>query len=721
MFLFFKKTIKPILQTTPTECGAACLAMLSQYYGRYISLQECNDLLSPGREGTNARTLIHYGRELGFRISAYSIDITEIREIDLPAIIHWKFNHYLILEKISNKKFHVVDPAKGRKVLSQKTFRENFTGVVFVFEKEIHFEKKSSPSTVKKWVNYLNPYLSNSKVKSILIKTLVVSFIIQVFGLLVPLLTMIIVDDILPNKLNGQILTIIGICIVLVVVTRLIIDYLRSILSLYLQKQYESLLTAGVFSHLVKLPYSFFRDKNSGDLITRVESNRWLGNLITSQFISTIIDGILVLVYLVALLMLSPLLFLICIGLGLIHLTLVWSTANKTKGLVEEHLLSEAKLSSYQIELLRGIATVIATGANNRVFKKWYELFNIQLNSLLRKDHFFSVIQSIRSAMGLLAPLLLLWVGIILVLNGTLTIGTMLAANALAISFLTPFVALVNSLRNLQEGDEHLNRVYSILNEDKEHTGKSTIKNLRGELKLKNVSFRYDKNGEYLIDHVSATVLPGQKVAIVGASGVGKTTIGKMLVGLISPDEGHILYDNINIKDLDIVSFRQQIGVVLQDSFLFFGSIRENISFNNDKLSFDEMVHAAKQACIHDDIIQMPMGYDTIIAENGASLSGGQIQRIALARALAQKPKILLLDEATSHLDANTEQKIERMLSSLSCTRIHIAHRLSTVIDADNIFILSREHGLQQGTHDELLMLNEEYQQLVNNQFFVSK
>ena len=695
--------------------------MLSQYYGRYISLQECNDLLSPGREGTNAKTLIHYGRELGFRISAYSIEVDEIDQIDLPVILHWKFNHYIILEKISNKKFHVVDPARGRKILSQKTFGESFTGVVFVFEKETEFKKKSSPSSIKKWISYLSPFLSNSKVKNILIKTLVVSFFIQTFGLLVPLLTKIIIDDILPNNLQGQILTIMGICICLMVITRLIIDYLRAILSLYLQKQYESLLTAGVFSHLVKLPYSFFRDRNSGDLITRVNSNRWLGNLITNQFISTIIDGILVLIYLVALLLFSPLIFSICIGLGLVHLVLILSTANKTKGLVEEHLLNEAKLSNYQIELLRGIATVIATGANNRVFKKWHELFNIQLNSLLRKDHFFSIIQSIRSAMGLLAPLLLLWVGMILVLNGTLTIGTMLAANALAISFLTPFVALVNSVKSLQEGEEHLNRVYSILDEAKEYTGKSSIKNIKGELELKNVSFRYDKNGEYIINNVSATILSGQKVAIVGPSGVGKTTIGKMLIGLISPDEGSILYDNINIKDLDIMSFRQQVGVVLQNSFLFHGSIQENISFNSDNLTYDEMVYAAKQACIHDDIIQMPMGYDTIIAENGASLSGGQIQRIALARALAQKPKILLLDEATSHLDANTEQKIERMLSSLSCTRIHIAHRLSTVIDADNIFILTREHGLQQGTHDELLLKDEEYKQLVNNQFFVSK
>ena len=708
------RKVNPILQTTPIECGAACLAMIGQFHGKSLTLEVCSDRMHPGREGTKAKEIVDFGREVGFEVSAYSVETADLSELKMPAIVHWQFNHYVVLERFSRGTMTIVDPAKGRVVIEQREFDEKFTGIILTFAPGHAFQKDKREGILGKWKNYLSGYITKNEVKQGLYKTIFVSLVIQLFGLGLPFATKYLIDGVLPLNIRS-LMPVIGLAIVIIVIFRLLFNYLRGTLLIHLRVVFDSQMSAGLFGHLLKVPYSFFQLRNSGDLINRLNSNAWIRNMITNQLASTIIDGFFVVSYLIALMILLPSLGLITLALGLTQAGLIFFTASKTRGLVKEGLQAESNLNAYQIELLKGIATLKASGSDVRAYRQWNDLFVTQVNATLRKDHFFAIIQSIRVSLDTLAPLILIWVGSWMVMESMITIGTMLAFNALAISFLTPFVSLANTLQSLQEGDEHLNRILKITEQPREREEgiKSTV---QGEIELRGVDFRYSKFDPPVISQISTHIRPGEKVALVGPTGAGKSTLGMLLVGLFDPERGSILYDGQEMISLDLSYLRQQIGVVLQEPFLFSGSIRMNIAFNQPDLTLEQVVKAAKIACIHDEIENMAMGYDTMVAEGGASLSGGQVQRIALARAVANDPAILLLDEATSHLDANTEFEIEQNLNKLSCTRIHIAHRLSTVINADKILLISEGKIVAQGKHEELLLTSSEYESLIKKQ-----
>jgi ABC-type bacteriocin/lantibiotic exporter with double-glycine peptidase domain len=316
------------------------------------------------------------------------------------------------------------------------------------------------------------------------------------------------------------------------------------------------------------------------------------------------------------------------------------------------------------------------------------------------------------------SPLLLLWLGAWQVLNGAMSLGTMLALNALAAAFLMPLASLVTNGQRVQVVGAYLERIADVLDAEPEQDLQAVQATppLTGQIELKQVSFGYAPNAPLVLRDVSVTIEPGQKVAIVGRSGSGKSTLAKVLLGLYTPTEGAILYDGMPLQQLNYRTLRSQCGVVLQDAFLFSGSIRQNIAFNDPTLSLDHVVHAAQLAAIHDEILGMPMAYETLVAEGGSGLSGGQRQRLSLARSLAHQPTILLLDEATSHLDVVTENLVDQNLSQLACTRIVIAHRLSTVRNADLILVVENGMIMEQGTHGELLAREGHYATLVHTQ-----
>ena len=714
----FRERTQLILQTTPVECAAACLAMICSHFNMDASLEDCTERLHPGRNGTSAGELVQAARDFGLRVVAYTVEPEQIKALKLPAIIHWGFNHFVVITHWSSKKAIILDPAKGKCIVPKSTFDQKFTGVILTFDAETVFKSNRNLKSLSSWKFYLKTSFGGKAIKGMLVRILAASLFIQLFGLVLPLFTKFVVDYVIVFHLD-TLLPILGIGIVIFVLARILLLYLRSVMLLHMQMRFDSQMTAGIFNHLLSLPYNFFQLRTSGDLIARLSSNANVRNIVTNQFASTAIDGSLVIVYSIILLIMVPSLGIITLGIGLVQVLLIVLTSSRVRSLLRENLSAEADLQAYQVEALKGIATLKATGAEGLAFGHWFELFVRQLNTSLRKDYFFAVVQAFRSSLDTLAPLLLLWLGAYYVINDTITLGTMLAFSALAVSFLTPLVSLANAIRNLQESGAHLDRVMKIIEATPEQVSqKKVAPTLTGDIKVQDLFFQYATDGHYVLKSISLHIRTGQKIAIVGATGAGKSTLGMLLVGLHIPQQGAIFYDDQPLSEIDVQSVRRQIGVVLQEPFLFSGSIRQNIAFNSPEASIDEVMDAAKKACVHEEIELMAMGYDTMVAEGGASLSGGQRQRIALARALVNNPSVLLLDEATSHLDAQTEYDIDQALDSLSCTRIHIAHRLSTVVNADLILFMKSGEILACGPHHELLLKSSDYANLFEKQSF---
>jgi ATP-binding cassette, subfamily B, bacterial len=703
------------LQMSAIECGAACLAMILSYHGRQTRVAETWAAIGIGRDGATARAIVQTARKYGLRVKSYSVEPAEFRHIQLPAIAHWDFNHFVVVERWSPQRVEIVDPGLGRRSLTAEEFSAAFTGVVLTFELGAHFQPRRAAQPA--WRAYLQSMARLPGAAGALAQILAVSVLLQLLGLAFPALTAMLIDRILPLQ-TTNLLPIIGVGIGLLALTQLIAGYLRAALLIYVQSRLDTQLMLGFFEHLLALPFRFFQGRTSGDLLMRLGSNQVIREILTGQTVSAVLDGSLVVVYLAVLLLREPLTGLLALVIGLLQVALLLGSARRIHALAQQDLVAQAKSQSYLIEALNGIVTLKVAGAEDEALDHWSNLFFNQLNVSLRRKHISALIDTAMNALRVFAPLILLWVGTGRVLDGTLSLGTMLALNALAIAFLTPLASLVATGQQLQLVGAHLERIADVVEAAPEQDQRAArlVPQLAGRIELRDVSFQYDPGAPLILRDLSLTIEPGQKVALVGRTGSGKSTLVALLLGLYPPTSGEILYDGIRLGDLDYQALRDQFGVVLQDSFLFSGSIRQNVALHDPGLSLDAINTAARLAAIDSDIARMPMGYETLLAEGGAGLSGGQRQRLALARALARRPAILLLDEATSHLDAITEAQVEQNLADLACTRIVIAHRLSTIRNADLILILQDGAIVERGTHDQLLAMGGQYAALVRGQ-----
>ncbi len=701
-----------VRQMEEADCGAACLAMALGYFGRSVPLDELRVMTGTGRDGVTALSLVRAARASGLTARGVQADVAALRQLPRGTILHWEFSHFVVLDRATRHGIHVLDPARGRCVIREDELRRAYTGVAIVLEPGQGFVAGGTADQGT-W-RYVRPILRQARGLG---RVLVTSLILRVTALAIPLTTALVIDELVPRD-DRHLLEVLALGVILVIGYQLLGAFLRGNQLVELRTRLDLGLTMGFVDHLVELPYSFFLRRSAGDLMMRMQSNTSVRDILTSGSLSAVLDGAFASLYLILLFIVSPGLALLVLALALVQIVVLIGSWRRNRRLMSDSLQAQARSQSYAYELLAGIETLKAAGAEHRAAAHWGTLFRRQVSIDLARGRLTATVDSVMSTLTVGAPLLILLAGTLQVVDGQLTLGAMFSASALAAGFLSPLGTLVSSGLQLQLLASYVERINDVLDTPREQVA-GPLKRaapLVGAVRADRVSFRYSALAPLVVSDVSLEVHPGQHVGIVGRSGSGKSTLAHLLLGLYRPTEGRVCFDGHDLAGLDVRSVRRQLGIVTQHPYVFGSTIRQNIALIDPALPLEEVARAAELACIDTDIAAMPLGYDTPLHDGGGSLSGGQRQRIALARALVSRPAILLLDEATSELDTVTEEMVYRNLATVRATTIVIAHRLSTVRNADLIIVMDGGRIAEAGTHQDLLDLGGAYSALAHAQ-----
>jgi ATP-binding cassette, subfamily B, bacterial len=698
-----------VQQLSQMECGAACLTMALRYFGKNLPLEEVRETCSVDRDGVSALTLVNAAGLYGLRARGVKIDMHQLELLEPATILHWKLDHFVIFERLGRGAVHIIDPAQGRLVVPLAEFGKSFTGIAVLLEPGEAFSPEARRDS------HLWPAVKGTLGKAGLFgRIIMTSLLVQATALAVPLLTAQLVDRVVPRA-DEHLLAVLAIGVGTMVVFQLLSTLVRGHLLLHLRTVVDAQMTLGFLEHLTNLPYNYFQLRSAGDLMMRLNSNSTVREILTSGVLSGVLDSAMVTLYLGIMLWASPALAGVVVACGILNFAVYLFSRRRQRDLAARSLQVEAKSQGYQVEMLTSMETLKAMGSEPRAVAHWSALFVDVLNASLERGRLAVSVEALTSALRLAAPLVILGTGALFVLHGKMSLGTMLAFDALAIGFLGPLAKLVDTALQLELMGRYLERINDVLDTpaEQEVALPRLAHHLSGSIELDRVSFRYGPLAPFVVEDVSVSIEPGQFVAVVGKSGAGKSTLAHLLIGLYKPTTGKILFDGVELSELDLRSVRQQFGIVTQSHHLFGATIRENIALSDPSLPMPAIIEAAKLADIHDDIVAMPLGYHSMLVDRGASISGGQRQRLALARALVRKPSILLLDEATSALDAVSEAKIHRALTEIHCTRIVIAHRLSTVRRANLILVMDQGRVVESGSHEDLLAAQGFYARLV--------
>jgi ABC-type bacteriocin/lantibiotic exporter with double-glycine peptidase domain len=685
--------------------------MVLAWHGRHVPMEEVRDSMGVSVNGVSALDILDTAHRYGLSGRGTRLEKEDLEYLPEGSILHWDFRHFVVFERLRAGMVHILDPAIGRRALPLEQFLRHFTGVAVLLEPSDTFERSEAPERSSSW-RYARHLLAQ---RGLLARVLATSVMVQFFALGPPVLIGLVTDRVIPRG-DSALLWVLGAGSMGLLLFQFLASLVRAHLLLHLRTEFDARVTLGFVEHLVELPYAFFQQRTAGDLSNRLNSNSTVRELLTSGALSGLLDGTLVLTYLAVLLVASPAMGALVVVLGLLQVSIFLAARRRQRELMARNLETEARAQAYQIEVLAGIETLKAMGCEHRALEHWSSLFVDVLNTSLERGRLSLLTESAMSVLRLGSPLLILCFGAHLVLAGQLSLGTMLALNALALGFLGPLSNLVSTVMQFQLLGTYLTRINDVLDTPREQVPGAQVRpspKLEGAITLEKVSFRYNRQGPLNLEDVSVDIRPGQLVAIVGRSGAGKSTLAKLLLGMYAPTSGRILFDGRDLFELDLRGVRRQLGIVMQNPFLFGASVRSNISLADPSLPLEAVVEAAKLAQLHDEVLAMPMGYETPLVDQGSSLSGGQRQRLALARALARKPAVLLLDEATSALDSITEAQVQKALAGVKCTRIVIAHRLSTVMDADLILTLDGGRVVEAGRHEALLQRGGRYAELV--------
>lgn len=700
-----KRKVPYISQMEHSECGLACLTMVLNYYKHFINLSELREQVGSSANGYSFYDLLLIAKDKNMDCKAYRVEKKDLKNLRLPLILHWKDNHYVILEKISKNKYFIIDPALGRKKFNGEEFGKLYSGNSMSLIPTRNFvERKKDKS------NLLLDYAKSQK--KFITFIVLVTFLMQLLAITIPLITQQFTDNILVNS-KGNLINLVGIGVFSIFVSYMITSIIRGYLIAKLQSRLDSLIMSKFMNTLLRLPYLFFNSRSSGDLLFRANSNNLINQLLSTTAISLIIDLLLVFSYMIIMFYYSVKLSLTLIAISLlIVVTLVLNTAI-IKKLSDQNVSNQSDVQIVLADSIKGITDVKMLGLEEKMFENWYQKFKEQIFTTERLNMWNSLIQSFTSAIQMIIPLLILWIGSFHLIQGEVTLGVLIAFSTISVSFIRPLVSLSNSYSQILSTSSYFQRIFDVI-ETTPEINNSNVANIKieGNIKFENVCYRYSKYAKDIISDVSFTIKKGETIAIVGASGSGKSTLAKLLLGFYLPTQGNIYYENISLEDLNKTQLRKQIGSVIQESNLFNRSVYENISMFQPDVTIEDVMEASKKANIYEEIMNLPLKFGTTISENGSNFSGGQIQRILIARALVRNPSMLVFDEASSALDNISEKIIHDNLSKLSSTKIIIAHRLSTIRNADRIIVMDKGTIVECGNHHTLLQKEGYYHQL---------
>ncbi|SXD70952.1 peptidase domain-containing ABC transporter [Klebsiella variicola] len=681
-----------ILQSEASECGIACLAMVCGHYGLDIDLFNFRQRYGSPSQGVTLMSLSKTAERAGLKARALSLDLDEIKQLKLPCIIHWGMNHYVTLTKVRKCSFIVHDPALGKRVIGVQEMSNNFTGVALELWPDHNFQQEKSKSRLR----LLDLMRNIVGLKSALLKIFAFSVIVEAISLLLPIGTQLVTDHVIIAH-DQSLLSVICIGLVFFTLFRTFISMLRAWTSLTLNTLTNIQWKTTLFDHLASLPLSFFEKRHLGDIQSRFSSLDTIRSTFTNSIVSGVIDSIMTIGLLVMLTLYGGWLTWVVVGFTLCYAIIRLAAYRFYRRVAEEQVIKGARSSSHFMESLYGISTIKALNLKERRSQHWLNINIEACNAGIKQTRFDMLFSGINTFITAVDQVAVLWLGAIMVIDNEMTLGMFMAFNAYRGQFSQRASSLVDLFMQLRMLSLHNERLSEIVfsEPEKELPTREVFSTESGaKLEVKNLSYQYDPFSQPIFSNLNITVEPGESVALIGPSGVGKTTLLKVMCGLLSPTSGDVLVDNLDITKIGLNNYRHGTACVLQEDRLFSGSLIDNISGFEDNVDLNFVMECAKRCNIHDEIMKMPMGYETIIGELGLGISGGQKQRILIARALYRKPSILFMDEATSHLDLKNESVINQSISALSITRIIVAHRPSTIASADRVIDLSQSKTL---------------------------
>ena len=682
-----RSSVPVVLQTEAAECGLACLAMVASYHGHRTDLSSLRRRWSVSMKGINLAQLMEMGQGLELTPRALRLELEHLPELKRPAILHWDLDHFVVLERVTTRFVYIVDPAFGRRKLPMDEVSKHFTGVALELSPTTEFQKRQEVTPLPLW-----SFVAGIKgLGSALFNILLLSLALQVLLLLAPLFGQIVIDEIVISQ-DRNLLTVLAVAFLLLAAIQVCINGIRGWVVVTLGAQLQFGWVTRLFHHLIRLPLSYFEKRHMGDIVSRFGSIRAVEGLVANSVVAAIVDGLMAITTLVVMFVYSPRLALVVIVAVLLYAALRLVMFRALWLASQEALVLDARESSLFMESVRAILPLKNFGRETLREALWQNRKADALNAEIRVSK-LQLIQQLGNA-GIFAfeNIMVLWVGAWAVINTELSIGMLVAFLAYKGQFGQRAAALIDTALEFRLIRVHLDRLADIALAERD-SGVQPVSlgapPISGSIAVSDLWFRYADTEPYVIAGLDLKIKAGECVAIAAPSGFGKTTLIKVMMGLLRPEKGSVLVDLVDIHRGSLGNYRRQTAAVMQDDELISGSLADNITFFDPNPDAERMEACARKAAIHDDIQRMPMGYHTLVGDMGSSLSGGQKQRIMLARALYAQPRILFLDEATSHLDPITEQSVHDALRSMDITRVIVAHRQETLAMADRIIDLA--------------------------------
>ncbi len=703
-----------VFQMEATECGAASLGMVLGYFGKHVPLEQLRIETGVSRDGCSAKNILLAAERHGLKTEGFRVSLEKLMEISAPCILHWNFNHFVVWEGRKGKSCYINDPAVGRRRLTLQDVDECFTGVVLTFHPTKDFEKTAKQSTL---LSFVAERLKGQC--GAITALIVIGLFLALPGLLLPACSRIFIDDILLSGnhdwLTGLIAVMAG-----TLLLQIVLSLSRERILLLFRRKLTLISSHRMLSHMLRLPMSFFEQRYAGDLSQRVDNNNRVSQFLAGDLAETVLNLFTAVFYMILLTVYSPILALISISCVALELLAIGFVSAGIRDLGTKNQIEGGRFAGTLFAGLSITAALKASGSEDAFIRRLLGNYAKTISVNERMGARQELLNALPAISGQLLTILTLIVGGLQVIRGNLTAGMLIAYQALQTSFIIPVNELAGFMERIQTTRADMNQVEDILRyrQDERYDPVECAdmkRKLDGRVELKNISFGYNVLEKPFVTDLSFRLSAGSSIAFVGASGSGKSTVSKICSGLYAPWEGEVLIDDIPVKKLMPEVISAGVATVSQEITLFSGTVRDNLTMWNRFVDEEDMVRAARDACIHDDINAKPGAYDYVLTEGGQNLSGGQRQRLEIARALTLNPSILIMDEATSALDTRMEKRIIDNIRKRGCTCIVVAHRLSAVRDCDEIIVMEDGRIVQRGTHESLSETEGRYRRLIQD------